>query len=604
MTFRATRVKLHNETQHTLELKDSTVVGEWTEKWAPPATIAPFSVGQFRSENDYVLTGTGGSATYRISSGGSVRLSWSNPAAGLAHYEQECSDTAGIYFEGGKGDDADVDYHLIPSTRRAVAGFLPSRQGFHFGNSWPGVPVVTLNIPTFTRDISVPVSNASQGLCGGMACHAIDYFTQGLWAPIHEKNPEPGGPLFASILNRQQSILVDDPEAYPLDPTDDLWRMIGLTNPIYPRTDSIFAEGSNWIFAHRDWPAIRRHVDGGRPALVTLLFGDWTDGSLGHQVAVYAYRLVGQELTMWCYDPNTPATAADPHADKVRITVDISRTDLNGFRYDYSVDIPGHPKIHSVIDTTWRYGGAPAGREPEPEVVLTSVTTAGQVVDLDTGQESIQAGCMKNRPGEHYTHTLRGASAQIVITAHVSTGSPVAWKIKTQEIPTTAGGVPVSGVRGRAGDMRIHRFLTSQGKDKIGGLTALATDTTLTIDVAPDSGNFSIDVEAFAVGARSPQKITVGSNTVQVVFDEKYLERLRRCAETYSMPLTIEPIVSDPPWDDIFGPGVVIDGPMIPGDPTIFRRRAQRDVVLSSLAKAEQSPERDIMVSGISRLFF
>lgn len=43
MTFRATRVKLHNETQHTLELKDSTAVGEWTEKWAPPATGPPFT---------------------------------------------------------------------------------------------------------------------------------------------------------------------------------------------------------------------------------------------------------------------------------------------------------------------------------------------------------------------------------------------------------------------------------------------------------------------------------------------------------------------------------------------------------------------------------
>lgn len=50
-------------------------------------------------------------------------------------------------------------------------GFLPSRHGFAFVNSWPSEPAVVLTTP-FGK---IGVGNASAGLCGGMVFAALDY---------------------------------------------------------------------------------------------------------------------------------------------------------------------------------------------------------------------------------------------------------------------------------------------------------------------------------------------------------------------------------------------------------------------------------------------
>jgi len=55
---------------------------------------------------------------------------------------------------------------------RMLEGFLPSTSGFRFANSFPHVPVRRIGIPGV---ISVPIGDASNGLCGGMAFAVRDY---------------------------------------------------------------------------------------------------------------------------------------------------------------------------------------------------------------------------------------------------------------------------------------------------------------------------------------------------------------------------------------------------------------------------------------------
>jgi hypothetical protein len=54
-----------------------------------------------------------------------------------------------------------------------VPGFLPSNAGLRFPNSFPRVPVRRIGIPGV---LSIPLGDASNGLCGGMAFAARDYF--------------------------------------------------------------------------------------------------------------------------------------------------------------------------------------------------------------------------------------------------------------------------------------------------------------------------------------------------------------------------------------------------------------------------------------------
>ena len=65
---------------------------------------------------------------------------------------------------------------------RVVPGFLPSTSGFRFANSFPHVPVRRIGIPGV---VSLPIGDASNGLCGGMTFAARDYFESGRPLPDH-----------------------------------------------------------------------------------------------------------------------------------------------------------------------------------------------------------------------------------------------------------------------------------------------------------------------------------------------------------------------------------------------------------------------------------
>ena len=83
-------------------------------------------------------------------------------------------------------------------TTRTVPGFLPSTSGFAFANDFPKVPVRHIGIPGV---VSVPIGDASNGLCGGMAFAARDYF-EARMPPPPDTEPPGSGPLFEYLVDR------------------------------------------------------------------------------------------------------------------------------------------------------------------------------------------------------------------------------------------------------------------------------------------------------------------------------------------------------------------------------------------------------------------
>src|SRR5215211_2802882 len=89
-----------------------------------------------------------------------------------------------------------------------VPGFRPSTGGLHFPNAFPHVPNLEIDLPGGT---TVPIGDAANGLCGGMAWTVRDLFETGLAPPAMTRGarrrpgvplcrrPAPGQPLAAVL---------------------------------------------------------------------------------------------------------------------------------------------------------------------------------------------------------------------------------------------------------------------------------------------------------------------------------------------------------------------------------------------------------------------
>jgi hypothetical protein len=77
--------------------------------------------------------------------------------------------------------------------------FLPSKHGFHFSNDFPNEPDVTLKLPLLGE---IPIGNAANGLCGGMAYSSLDYFLARKTIPSTTTPPAPDDALFKYIFRR------------------------------------------------------------------------------------------------------------------------------------------------------------------------------------------------------------------------------------------------------------------------------------------------------------------------------------------------------------------------------------------------------------------
>ena len=180
-----------------------------------------------------------------------------------------------------------------------LRGFLPSRDGFAFGNTWPPAPAITVRTPL----LRIGIGNDAAGLCGGMVFAALDYWCRAVRPPA--ARPAPGSPLHAYIVRR----LIAS------------WHMPGGVARYYlwmnlPDGDAsryllgrpVVTHGVSWRTITGQWPRIRARLDRGFPVplgLVTVASANPVKLRHNHQALAFGYGVSGTVVTLRVYDPNS-----------------------------------------------------------------------------------------------------------------------------------------------------------------------------------------------------------------------------------------------------------------------------------------------------------
>jgi hypothetical protein len=178
-----------------------------------------------------------------------------------------------------------VTPHATRTAPFVAPGFLPSRHGFAFANSWPTVPAISVRMPAGRLGIG----NAALGLCGGMVFAALDYWHAGRLPPASQ--PAPGTPLFRFVVRR----LIES------------WHIPAGVAGYYRGMLSSDAGLARRTISGQ-WPRIRALLDDGQPAplaLVTVASASPLLLGRNHQVLAYGYTIEGLEVTLAVYDPNS-----------------------------------------------------------------------------------------------------------------------------------------------------------------------------------------------------------------------------------------------------------------------------------------------------------
>jgi hypothetical protein len=179
-----------------------------------------------------------------------------------------------------------------------VPGFLPSTSGLHFLNFYPHEPTLTVDLPLGKV---LPIGDAANGLCGGMAFTAADYFEARQTVPPDTDPPAAGSPLYEFIVKR----LFDS-----FNPPLGIGRYIELMEPAFPDVGIGFGlPGRASLMVNDEWPRIKARLDAGHPVplgLIKVKSAQLQDVGKNHQVLAYGYDLHGTNLTIWLYDPNYP----------------------------------------------------------------------------------------------------------------------------------------------------------------------------------------------------------------------------------------------------------------------------------------------------------
>jgi len=196
-----------------------------------------------------------------------------------------------------RGSRGGEDALRMVMASKVVAGFKPSRHGFHFNNAFAGDAVLNLPVPGLGE---IPIGSARRGMCGGMVFAVMDFFYRGLAVPADTEAPRAGTPLFRYIARR----LLDSFNG----PRGVLKYYTWMSLPDRPfalrRPKSIV-----WHTVNDEWPGIRRELDRGRLCPLGLIKVKSIDPfKLGenHQVLAYGYELDEStgDLELSVYDPN------------------------------------------------------------------------------------------------------------------------------------------------------------------------------------------------------------------------------------------------------------------------------------------------------------
>ena len=198
-----------------------------------------------------------------------------------------------------------------------VAGFLPSRSGFHFANDYPPntpYPVITLPIVGPIR-----AGDAGNGLCGGFVLAALDLFCHAPRLPPpantgDAQRPAAGTPIFNYIVSRL------------MDSFGPLANGLGanaarVVEWIHTPDEDVNTWINNRGLAQRvvevEWPKIKSDIDSGFPSPLNLIGGPKREvfdlaGIVQtlhscHQVLAYAYDVdAANNLRLLVYDCNDP----------------------------------------------------------------------------------------------------------------------------------------------------------------------------------------------------------------------------------------------------------------------------------------------------------
>jgi hypothetical protein len=199
-----------------------------------------------------------------------------------------------------------------------VANFSPSVNGLRFINAFPHEADMKFDLPGVG---SLPIGDASNGLCGGMAYTVRDVFQTPDMAPVATTTlPAEGTPLYRYIVDRLIA-------SFDIPGLGFLRYYEWMTTPDgdagWPPL--LMRRGVAWKTIVEEWAGrIRPELDAGRLCCLGLVTVASTNpGDLGqnHQVLAYGYDLdASGNLKVLVYDPNTPV--AD--ADKAEISLNIN----------------------------------------------------------------------------------------------------------------------------------------------------------------------------------------------------------------------------------------------------------------------------------------
>jgi hypothetical protein len=195
----------------------------------------------------------------------------------------------------------------------------------------------------------VPIGDAANGLCGGMAYAVRDLFEADMPPPDITDPPPAGSPWFQYLVRR----LLDSFDL-PRGPL----QYLELMNPGLSDGDSflswlgIVPHGRAWRMVRLEWPRIKADIDGGRLSplgLVRVKSLNPFDLGKNHQVLAYAYDVSAGELTLSLYDPNWP------RRDDVQMSLSMSHP-RRATPVNYS---PGDGSVFAFFRTEYRQAAPP-----------------------------------------------------------------------------------------------------------------------------------------------------------------------------------------------------------------------------------------------------
>ncbi|MGV9868070.1 hypothetical protein [Rhodococcus koreensis] len=322
MAARSVKVTIHNSTDVQFIVSGGALTGGiWSPNQSPFSGDLVLETDRyvFASESDGFLTGTGGSITLStanlpVANPWLLTFEWDKPFVGETTYGLT-GVPPGIdawFQETVTGTDAEVEVTIVPSMQVSTS-FLPSTHGWHFSNTtWPNVANKKIVLPF---GLTLPVGNASDGMCGGMTYSAIDYFLANKPIPTRATAPaDLSDPDFAYISDR----LYDSFHLGDIFDKSALNKYLGYMAADGPtRANATIREAL---------PVIRGNIAMGVPAALGLIGANATgvvDGvaSLGknHQVAAYWYHRDGSIVTLGIYDSNIP----DDDGLQIKINADV-----------------------------------------------------------------------------------------------------------------------------------------------------------------------------------------------------------------------------------------------------------------------------------------